>query len=372
MSRRIKFIGKINDDGYPFFTEKGFVYSFTNNNPKIDDLNHSIKVSVNGYTNEQTKEFSTHISNLPETTIFYVNSYAINTLGVVYGTPLSGITGGIINKPTVQLKTLKSSNDEMLEVYEVGTVNQLVISGTTTKNDELTFNTLTIIQNSPPPLGNPVIRTWYGLTLAFRTDEAPITNINFSPNIADPKSYPMIHTANYLCGQPEYTVSASTQVDAVFPYLWVMNPTSFDITNTNNIRNFCAATGPYANTLNYFYYKAASPPNLNNPINGKIVVKKITDINGYAITISTSSSNNKLLFGYPSDYGEVEIKIDDSNWYSSVFNPNMIVKDVNVTTSNGNSSPVFQIDNHWTYRYNIIRYHFSGQYGKRTLYFKHV
>ena len=75
--------GNIVFAGAPPYSERGFVYSSTNNNPTT---NNDTKVVVTG---AGTGSFSTTVSGLIENTTYYVRAYAINTEGTAYGEPVS-------------------------------------------------------------------------------------------------------------------------------------------------------------------------------------------------------------------------------------------------------------------------------------------
>lgn len=68
----------ISDSGNPPFTEKGFVYSYTTQNPEV---NNDMTVVVDG---NQTGKFSTTLSNLVLNKTYYVRAYARNAKGVAY------------------------------------------------------------------------------------------------------------------------------------------------------------------------------------------------------------------------------------------------------------------------------------------------
>lgn len=74
--------GRIEYEGDPAYTERGFVYSSSFSNPTIDDpATATTKVVVSG----TSKEFSANIAGLKDNTTYYVRAYAINSTGVVYG-----------------------------------------------------------------------------------------------------------------------------------------------------------------------------------------------------------------------------------------------------------------------------------------------
>ena len=71
-------LGEITDIGDPAYTERGFVYSTTNNPSTITGT----KIQVAGNT---TGEYSDIASSLLVGKIYYVRAYAINKVGVAYG-----------------------------------------------------------------------------------------------------------------------------------------------------------------------------------------------------------------------------------------------------------------------------------------------
>jgi len=78
--------GKIENKGDPVYTERGFVYSKTFQNPSIeDDASATTKRIVSG-TNT---EFSANISELTTETTYFVRAYATNINGTAYGESIS-------------------------------------------------------------------------------------------------------------------------------------------------------------------------------------------------------------------------------------------------------------------------------------------
>ncbi len=74
--------GRIDAEGDPAYTERGFVYSKSYSVPTVDDpANATTKVRVSG----RNKEFSANISSLEESVQYYVRAYATNADGTVYG-----------------------------------------------------------------------------------------------------------------------------------------------------------------------------------------------------------------------------------------------------------------------------------------------
>ena len=74
--------GRIDYEGDPAYTERGFLYSSSFPNPTIDDPSSATtKVVISG----TSKEFSANIAGLTKNTTYYARAYAINNAGAVYG-----------------------------------------------------------------------------------------------------------------------------------------------------------------------------------------------------------------------------------------------------------------------------------------------
>lgn len=74
--------GRIDYEGDPAYTERGFVYSSSFPSPTIEDpATATTKVAVSG----TSKEFSANIAGLTKNTTYYARAYAINNAGAVYG-----------------------------------------------------------------------------------------------------------------------------------------------------------------------------------------------------------------------------------------------------------------------------------------------
>lgn len=360
MSRQLYCVGRVDSDGnYPIL-EKGFVYSFVNQLPISGETG---SFPVGGITGNNNEFYAT-ISNLPETTPYYIRCYAINALGISYSAhAITGITGGIVNKPTMTLKTIRKDSNLEVEAYEMGTNTEIVISGTTTPNDELTFTNLVISRTSSPPIAN--VRTWTGLKTTFKTDETPNpVSIYFTPTSTNPKSYTIVHNANYLCGNPAYTITATTQADAIYPYLWVLKTTSFIQTLMGTpllAVAYAAGTHPYQE--NYFYYNASyfPIPGQTSLLHGKLVEKK--KMVETSISMNTTTYRG-LIFGYPKDHGSyIRIKINNGLWYTPSTNL-VIVK-------TGELSQSVNIVNPWEKEYYIVSIPSLPQSDKTILYFTH-
>ena len=74
--------GRIDAEGDPAYTERGFVYSKSYSMPTVDDpVNATTKVPVSG----RSKDFSANISSLTEDVKYYVRTYVKNEEGTYYG-----------------------------------------------------------------------------------------------------------------------------------------------------------------------------------------------------------------------------------------------------------------------------------------------
>jgi len=78
--------GNVTVDGNPSVTERGIVYSTTDATPTIAEG--ATKVSMGSGSGS----YSQTVSSLIASKLYYINSYAINTVGTVYGTPTSFTT----------------------------------------------------------------------------------------------------------------------------------------------------------------------------------------------------------------------------------------------------------------------------------------
>jgi hypothetical protein len=78
--------GKIDYQGDPACTERGFVYSNTFQNPTVEDDTHATtKIAVSG----TSMDFSANVANLKAEKTYYVRAYATNSNGTVYGESLT-------------------------------------------------------------------------------------------------------------------------------------------------------------------------------------------------------------------------------------------------------------------------------------------
>lgn len=78
--------GHIDYVGDPAYTERGFVYSSTFNNPTIEDPESAtIKVKVSG----SSEDFSANVDGLTKNKTYYARAYVSNTKGTWYGESIS-------------------------------------------------------------------------------------------------------------------------------------------------------------------------------------------------------------------------------------------------------------------------------------------
>lgn len=345
--RRLTSLAQITSTGALGITDKGFCYSKTNTYPTIGDVDclqwsSIVTIDPSGY-------FTDIITGLTQCTDYYVNSYAINSMGISYnpvGTTIKENTGGINNYPTI---TAYIKNGGIVQkIFEMGTSNSLVVSGETVKNDETTFINGYVNQTSVPiPSSSPIIY-WNGYQSVYCSSpntNPPPNNIDiiFLPMYEDPSSWYMKQDAYQICGNPQYTISATTTIDAVFPFLWVLK-SSFQSNSYFNPGN--------ANLTNYFYKDSSSSATYQN---GKLVESK----GSKSFLMIATTFNKYLSLGYPSYYGSVQYSIDNGVTWGTPTN--VIIKDVN-TGWLGNT---FGIVNQWIYSYNILQYQFpSATIGK--------
>ncbi len=76
------FHGNIENKGIPAYTEKGFIYSATFQNPTVDNDKKEV-------TGTGTGDFNANISDLTTGTTYYVRAYATNSEGTAYGSSVS-------------------------------------------------------------------------------------------------------------------------------------------------------------------------------------------------------------------------------------------------------------------------------------------
>lgn len=86
LSTSATFNGRIDDSGEPAYTERGFVYSSSYNNPTVNDpVSATTKIIVSGFG----REFSANVDSLITGNIYHVRAYAKSAKGVSYGSVVS-------------------------------------------------------------------------------------------------------------------------------------------------------------------------------------------------------------------------------------------------------------------------------------------
>lgn len=86
LSTSATFNGRIDDSGEPAYTERGFVYSRSYNNPTVNDpVSATTKIIVSGFG----REFSANVNSLITRNIYHVRAYAKSAKGVSYGSVVS-------------------------------------------------------------------------------------------------------------------------------------------------------------------------------------------------------------------------------------------------------------------------------------------
>jgi hypothetical protein len=99
--------GRIEKKGEPAYTERGFVYSATFQDPGIDDDNETThKRTITGTGDN----FSANVSGLTEETTYYVRAYATNSNGTVYGESVSfspGVSSDVVTLQGSNLMVMK-------------------------------------------------------------------------------------------------------------------------------------------------------------------------------------------------------------------------------------------------------------------------
>jgi hypothetical protein len=116
MVKSIYCVGKIESTGGINITEKGFVYSNTVEYPEIN-LPDCTKVTVTSQPSP-SGEFSTIIEGLPESTRFYVRSFATNLIGTDHSDNVNIIiTTGFGILPTMIIKSINKLTDTEQTIY---------------------------------------------------------------------------------------------------------------------------------------------------------------------------------------------------------------------------------------------------------------
>lgn len=319
--------GQITNRGGLDIIEKGFCYSSTETNP--NKSNSDVWTVTNSTTNDS---FTGTITGLTELTTYYINAYAINSIGIDYSDlPLSVITKGGFVPPTM---TIYVNNNKGLpqNVFEMGTSNNIVVSGETTKNDETIFTNGYLNQTPVPISGNP-IKSWVGYNATYTS-----LNVNYSPRALLQTSWAMVHDVFYNCGNPTYQIKSTSTIDAVFPFLWILKSS---IQNTSYFN--ASISGK-----NYFFYEASANPDPLLPTNGKKVEKQ----DDKTFLVTPSSINKYMILGYPAYYGKIQFN-PGVGWITP--GSNYGIMDVNTGLYGGD----YGILTRYNYSYYILQYTFT-------------
>ena len=326
--------GQITNTGALGIIDKGFCYSKSNGYPTLLDSVWSVTAPL-----DFNNAFHDVITGLTEATYYYVNAYAINSMGTSYsaiGTTAYVKTSGISNFPTITVSIINNGIPQTL--FEMGTSSLLTVTGVTTKNDEIIFNGGELKQiSSPPPPGTNTILTWPSYSgPPPPTHEYIATGVTFSPIATDTQSWNMTQTAYDYCGSPQYTITGTTTISSVFPYLWVLK------SSYQNSLYF----NPHVVTTGYFYYEANSAQS-TLPTTGKLIDTK----NSETFMMAPYNASHKFLsLGYPASYGDVQYSVDNINWWTP--SPSNLIT---MSVSTGTYGDQFGIVNSWKYNYKILQ-----------------
>lgn len=336
--------GKITNTGSLGIIDKGFCYSLTTTYPTLADSVWSVTDAVDPNGN-----YKGTITGLTQATYYYVNAYAINSMGVSYSAADQIVwikTTGIVYFPIISVSI--TNNGIPQTVYEMGTSSNLVVSGETIKWDETLFTNGYLNQiSSPPPPGSNTIMNWTGYQSTYITtpnSNPPPTNItvNFSPIALDQGSWFMRQEAYYNCGSPQYTINSTITIDAVFPFLWVLK-------SGYQGQQYFNPTVMVGNS--YFYYEASVAPNPTTPFNGKLIEK----MGDKTIWVTPDNNDHKILvIGYPASYGIIQYSGSTTGGWVNATLQNTLV-------STGSGGAQFGIVTPWpTCSYYVLQYQFHN------------
>jgi len=339
-NQNVKCKSQITDYGNLSLIDKGFCYSTINNNPTIggaDCTRWSSSVSIDGGGN-----FTDTITGLTQTTDYWITAYAINSSGIGYTFPVTTVrTGGISIFPTITVY-IKNANGTQQSLYEIGTVNNIVVSGETVQNDETYFIDGYIQQiSSPPPPGPqaPTILSWSGFQPTYIISSIGGQTLTFSPVSTDIDSWNLTENAYIDCGIPQYVRSGTTSVSSVFPFLWAMK---------NSVQNDAYFNPGSSSSLKpaIYFYKDACTPSTGS---GKLIQSR----GDLTIYVQPTPFAKLLYFGYPSSYGSIQYNPNNVGWYTP--SPSTLF-DKTVSTD---SFPGVN----WSCTYKILQYTFPGASG---------
>lgn len=342
--RSLEIYGKIINTGGLSITQIGFILSEVLPPDYGPSPNIIWCTSLDALKPDYT--FTDTVTGLTANTHYYVRSFARNSVGLSMSDytvkPFEATTTGVVVLPTITCYIM--NNNSVYKVgYEIGTENNLVVSGETTQNDEIIFDEGELNQSSQPPVTNP-IKMWDGYQQTYSTLN-PAIQVNFLPEANNPSSWSMIQTVSQNCGSPSYEISATATATAYFPFLWVLKsafqPASYFYYNW-----------PINYTGDYFYKNASTTPNGKAPINGKLV-----DGRGEKHFLMTPSSESLkyLSLGYPASYGNCLFSIDEgSNWIQGSLGY-LVTREVGTGPAGIN----FGIIHAWATTYKILQYQFT-------------
>jgi hypothetical protein len=352
--KNIYCVGVVNNDGGLTITDKGFCYSNTVNNPKKED-------SLTWYVSDISNPFMAIITGLTSSTLYYVNAYAVNSLGIDYSNvPKQVTTYGISIYPVI---TIYITYQNIVQpIFEIGTVNSLVVSGETYPNEEEESNFINgyLNQVNPVPPKNPILQ-WTGFQSTYSTSDPPPLNISFVPLSSNSESWYMKHNVYYNINGDSglYQISGTTKVDGLFPILWILKsgyvfPQSYWLPGGSL-------------TYNYFYYECSKPlSDPTKPEHGKIL-ESHTEWNlssPKTILVCPYDINHiYMILGHPEYYGNIHFRVNNGPWVHTPQN----YYPQNVGTGLYGSD--FGIQNSWThgagnegYPFKILAYKFETTY----------
>ncbi|MDR1591947.1 MAG: DUF1566 domain-containing protein [Prevotellaceae bacterium] len=119
--------GKIENKGEPAFTERGFVYSNTFQNPTVeDDESTTTKRVVSG----TSVDFSANIANLTAEQTYYVRAYAVNNNGTVYGSSVSFKPTAVVDYVVLQSEGIMVQKNDISSGADWNTAKSLCENST--------------------------------------------------------------------------------------------------------------------------------------------------------------------------------------------------------------------------------------------------
>jgi hypothetical protein len=337
--------GKVDDyGGYANLLEFGFTYrEYINGTEKPGYYIAGSSIWPVSTINPITHIFTDTVTGLTIGKTYRFRAYAINEVGVKDSDETLIKDVGPIRELSGATITCYILKDGVVQnEFEIGSKpSGFNVTGETTINEETSFSNLDIIQTSVPPYNpgnNNIISTWntqpYMLTYDTLNGKPPPV-IEFKPLDYEQSSWTLTETAKYYCSMGPIT--ASTSINAYFPYLWILSQYSPQQTQSSFLNG-------------QFYTNASQTTSLTN---GKLIKGKANQ----TFTMRPTSILKYLYLGYPAitptNYGtngkiivgnDPELNLID--WVSS-----------EVVTSVG-------LDSDWSYNYNIIKYTFSTYFNQ--------